>query len=339
METQKKDSLFKVAVAVLNWNGRKLLEQFLPKVEEFSSEADIYLIDNGSDDDSIPYVELHHPGIKIIRNGINYGPSEGYNEGLRGIKADIYCLLSSDVEVTEYWLNPIIEIFSKYPEIAAIQPKILDQRRRDHFEYAGAAGGFIDNRGYPYCRGRLFDTIESDKGQYDDTSETLWCIGACLFVKSKMFWEVGGFDAGFFAYMEEVDLCWRLRNTGYKIYYTAQSVVYHLGGGTLNPKSATRIFRMFSHNLLMLVKNLPVKALLMVLLTRLLLDVSAGITFFFMKSPRHAWAVVRAHFYFYKNFSTYYKKRTRYPIKDYYHHKNIVFQYFILGRKDFRTLK
>lgn len=338
METQKRDSLLKVAVAILNWNGQKLLQQFLPKVEKFSPEADIYLIDNGSDDNSIPYVKRHHPGIKIIRNGKNYGPSEGYNEGLRRIKADIYCLLSSDVEVTEDWLKPVIEIFSRNPEIAVIQPKILDQRRRDHFEYAGAAGGFIDNLGYPYCRGRLFDMVERDRGQYDDTTEIFWCVGACFFIRSERFWEAGGFDAGFFAYMEEIDLCWYLRNSGYKIYYTAQSVLYHLGGGTLDPESPTAIFRMFLHNLLMLVKNLPAKRLFIVLLTRLLLDGTAGIRFFFT-SPRHTWAIVRAHFYFYKNFSTYYKKRIPQPIKDYYRNKNVVFQYFILGRKDFGALK
>lgn len=328
-----------IAVAVLNWNGQELLQQFLPKVEKFSQKADIYLIDNGSNDGSIAYVEKNHPIVNVICNKKNYGPSKGYNEGLKDIKADVYCLISSDVEVTESWIEPILEIFSEDTAVAVVQPKILDHRRINHFEYAGAAGGFIDNWGYPYCRGRLFDTVEVDIGQYDDTTEIFWCVGACLFIRSDKFWEVGGFDTEFFAYMEEVDLCWRLRNIGYKIYYTARSVVYHLGGGTLNPQSPTRSFRIFLHNLLMLTKNLPNEHLFTILLIRLMLDGVAGVRFFFTIGPQHGWAVVKAHFHFYKKFLSFYKKRTSKSIKNYYHHKNIIFQYFIYKRKDFQSLK
>lgn len=329
----------KIAIAVLNWNGQELLQKFLPKVEKFSQQTDIYLIDNGSDDGSIAYVEKNHPMVKVICNGKNYGPSKGYNEGLKNIKADVYCLLSSDVEVTESWLEPIVEIFSEDTGVAVVQPKILDHRRRSHFEYAGAGGGFIDNWGYPYCRGRLFDTVEADIGQYNDTTEIFWCVGACLFVRSEKFWEVDGFDTEFFTYMEEIDLCWRFRNIGYKVYYTARSVVYHLGGGTLNPQSSTRSFQIFLHNLLMLTKNLPAERLFTVLLIRLTFDIIAGLKFFLTIGPQHGWAIIKSHFYFYKKFLTYYKKRTSKPIKNYYRHKNIVFQYFIYKRKNFLALK
>ena len=226
-----------VAIAILNWNGKNWLEKFLPSVISHSENNDIYIIDNASTDDSVAFLKLNFPQVKIIQNTENHGFAGGYNEGLKKIKADIYCLLNSDVEVTENWLNPVVDLFQKDLNISAVQPKILDFNRKNFFEFAGAAGGFIDNLGYPYCRGRIFDEIEEDKGQYDDETEIFWASGCCLFIRSADFWKQNGFYERFFAHQEEIDLCWRLKNDGKKIFYTGKSTIYHVGGGTLNKQS------------------------------------------------------------------------------------------------------
>src|SRR5690606_15787741 len=227
----KTDKL-RVAIAILNWNGKSWLEKFLPGVIQYSSETEIYVIDNASTDDSIDFVRRTFPLVKIIENASNSGFAAGYNEGLRSIDADVFCLLNSDVEVTEGWLQRVVALFKENPEIAVIQPKILDYNNRNQFEFAGAAGGFLDNLGYPYCRGRLFETVETDLGQYDDEAEIFWASGCCFFIRSKDFWAQNGFDERFFAHQEEIDLCWRLQNAGRRIFYTSQSTVYHVGGGT-----------------------------------------------------------------------------------------------------------
>ena len=260
----------KVAIAILNWNGKNWLEKFLPSVISHSENTDIYIIDNASTDDSVAFLKLNFPQVKIIQNTENHGFAGGYNEGLKKIKADIYCLLNSDVEVTENWLNPVVDLFQKDLNISAVQPKILDFNRKNFFEFAGAAGGFIDNLGYPYCRGRIFDEIEEDKGQYDDETEIFWASGCCLFIRSEDFWAENGFDERFFAHQEEIDLCWRLKNSGKKIFYTGKSTVYHVGGGTLNKQSAQKTFLNMRNNLTMLVKNLPVSKVFWIIFSRLI---------------------------------------------------------------------
>ena len=263
LKTQSLD----VAIAILNWNGKNWLEKFLPSVISHSENTDIYIIDNASTDDSVAFLKLNFPQVKIIQNTENHGFAGGYNEGLKKIKADIYCLLNSDVEVTENWLNPVVDLFQKDLNISAVQPKILDFNRKNFFEFAGAAGGFIDNLGYPYCRGRIFDEIEEDKGQYNDETEIFWASGCCLFIRSKDFWAENGFDERFFAHQEEIDLCWRLKNSGKKIFYTGKSTVYHVGGGTLNKENPQKTYLNIRNNLSMLLKNLPFPKLIWLILT------------------------------------------------------------------------
>ena len=210
----------KVAVVILNYNGLYFLEKFLPSILQHSAPYPVIVADNKSSDTSLPYIRQNFPQVHIIENGANYGYAQGYNMALKQVEAEYVILLNSDVEVTEHWIDPIITLMDKDRTIAACQPKILDFHQRDHFEYAGAAGGYIDNYGYPFCRGRIFNTLEKDQGQFNDTAEVFWATGACLFVRSKAFWQVGGFDASYFAHMEEIDLCWRLKNFGHKILKT-----------------------------------------------------------------------------------------------------------------------
>ena len=207
----------KIAVVILNWNGRQLLEQFLPSVVKYSPQATVYIADNASSDDSVIFIRTHFPTVQIVLNETNLGFAGGYNEALQHIDADVYALVNSDIEITENWLQPIIETFEKEPKTAIIQPKILDYKNKEYFEYAGAAGGFIDQFGYPFCRGRLFETLEKDKGQYDDSCDIFWASGACFFIRSSIYRELKGFDADFFAHQEEIDLCWRAINMGYQI--------------------------------------------------------------------------------------------------------------------------
>ncbi len=228
-----------IAIVILNWNGEVLLERYLPSVVRYSQGCDIYVADNASTDGSVTFLKQNYPNIKIIQNDQNGGFAKGYNDALQHVDADIVCLLNSDVEVTEGWLEPIVKVFHDYPKASIVQPKILDLLRKKHFEYAGAAGGFLDQLGYPFCRGRIFQSLEKDKGQYDDTLEIFWATGACMFIKKEVFHDLGGFDEDYFAHQEEVDLCWRAKNAGHKVYYSGQSHVYHLGGSTLsnmNPK-------------------------------------------------------------------------------------------------------
>ena len=291
----------KVAVVILNWNGKNFLERYLPSVVKYSEdEADIIVADNASSDDSISFLRLNYPQIKVIEHQVNYGFAQGYNEALKNVKSDYYVLLNSDVEVTKNWITPIINLLETEENIAACQPKIKDFHNKECFEYAGAAGGFIDKHGYPFCQGRVFETIEKDENQYDEIKEIFWATGASLFIKSELYHKVGGLDNFFFAHMEEIDLCWRLKNQGYKIMYCPYSTVYHLGGGTLNKIKTQKTFLNFRNSLLMLHKNLPKNYRLKVIGTRLLLDGLSGVKFLLLGKPKHIWAIIRAHFSFYR---------------------------------------
>ncbi len=298
METQKRK--IKTAVVILNWNGKDWLRKFLPNVIKHSYDAEILIADNGSTDDSLIFLEENFPSITIVENKENLGFAGGYNKALNQIHAEYYVLLNSDVEVSESWLSPIVSLLDKDKTIAACQPKLLDFNKRNTFEYAGASGGFIDNLGYPFCRGRIFDSLEEDSGQYNDSSEVFWATGACLFLRADAFWDVGGFDADFFAHQEEIDLCWRLKNKGYKIMVEPKSEVFHVGGGTLDAASALKTYLNFRNNLAMLFKNLALFSLFIVIPIRLLLDAVAAISFLKQKKGiSHLFAIIKAHFAFY----------------------------------------
>jgi len=331
----------KIAIVILNWNGQKLLEQFLPSVVNFSSElAEIYVADNASTDASIKYVKNFYPSIKIIENTTNEGYAKGYNDALAAVEADIYCLLNSDVEVTKDWLKPVLEVFKKEEKTAIIQPKLLDFKDKEKFEYAGAAGGFLDLYGYPYCRGRIFNHLETDRGQFNGISNIFWASGACFFIRSKIYHQLEGLDEDYFAHQEEIDLCWRAQNIGCKVKYVGTSIVFHVGGSTLLETNPQKTYLNFRNSLLNVVKNVPGKWFLFVVFSRLILDGIAGIKFLIELRPIHTFAIFRAHISFYKNFFKFLGKRKKNPKKQDYHlHTSIVWQYFVLGRKKFKDLK
>lgn len=319
----------KIAVVILNWNGAKLLEQFLPSIVAYSNEAAVYVVDNASTDNSIAVIKELFPSVKIIQNAANYGFADGYNIALQTIEEPYYALVNSDIEVTENWLAPILSILDNEPNIGIIQPKILDYKNKEYFEYAGAAGGFIDKYGYPFCRGRIFQTLEKDSHQYDDEKEIFWASGACFFIRKEVYRKLNGFDADFFAHQEEIDLCWRAFNLGYSAKYTGKSVVYHVGGATLNQANPKKTFLNFRNSLLMLVKNLPKRKLFPILFMRLVLDGIAGIQFIFQGKFSHCFAILKAHFYFYHLIIINLKKRGTSQKDDYYQTKSIVYDYFI----------
>jgi GT2 family glycosyltransferase len=311
------------------------LEQFLPSLVNYSAGASIYIADNASTDHSIQFVQQNYPNVKIIVNAANYGFAQGYNEALKHIDAEYYALVNSDIEVTKDWLDPIFSMFESERETAIIQPKILDYKYKRYFEYAGAAGGFIDQYGYPYCRGRVFETVEEDQGQYDDTQEIFWASGACFFIRSAVYHELGGFDEAFFAHQEEIDLCWRAKNKKYTIKYNYKSVVYHIGGATLQMGNPRKTYLNFRNSLLMLTKNLPKEKLYFVLLVRMLLDGIAGLQFIFKGKFSHFIAILKAHGAFYRLYSATYKKRADSQQKKYFSVKSIVFNYYIKSGKVF----
>lgn len=328
----------KLAVVILNWNGKKLLKQFLPSVIQHSKGADIYIADNASTDDSITFIKTNYPTIKIIQNKNNGGYAKGYNDALKMVDADIFCLLNSDVEVTQNWLNPVIETFKEHKNTAIIQPKILDYNKKEYFEYAGAAGGFIDKYGYPYCRGRIFDTLEKDLGQYNDTTEIFWATGACLFIKSNIFNTLNGFDEHFFAHMEEIDLCWRAKNLGYSIKYVGKSKVYHVGGATLKNTNPKKTYLNFRNSLITLTKNangfVPGK-----LLIRLILDGVAAIKFLIELKPKHTFAILKGHFSYYYQLKRVLSQRKLIKNKiKYFSRTSIVFDYFVNKKTEYKSL-
>ncbi|MGC1203309.1 MAG: glycosyltransferase family 2 protein [Flavobacteriaceae bacterium] len=328
----------KLAIVILNWNGKELLEKFVPSVIKNATGAEIYLADNASTDDSIAYIKLAFPSIKIIQNKENGGYAKGYNDALNQINADVFCLLNSDVEVTKNWLNPIINAFINEDKTCIIQPKILDFKNKDYFEYAGAAGGFIDKYGYPYCRGRIFETIEKDEGQYNDTSEIFWASGACLFIRKTVFNELNGFDEHFFAHMEEIDLCWRAKNKGFVVKYVGKSVIYHVGGATLKNTNPKKTYLNYRNSLFMVTKNAK-GFLFKIILIRLILDGIASIKYLFKMKPRHTLAVLKAHFSFYYHLNRLLKQRknTKNKIK-HYNRTSIVVDYFVNKKKYYKSL-
>jgi len=292
-----------IAVAVLNWNGRALLEKYMPSVVAHSAPHPVYVIDNASTDDSLDYLASAFPTVQIIQTGDNLGYAGGYNKGLESISESFAVLLNSDVRTTPGWLNPIEEHFKEHPDCAALQPKILWDRSPDTFEYAGAAGGYMDSLGYPFCRGRLLNELEKDIGQYNDARPVFWATGACLAVRTDLFKQLGGLDPMLFAHMEEIDLCWRMQRAGYSVWVQPESTVYHLGGATLSANSPHKTYLNFRNNLIMIVKNMPHFSAMGLIFIRLLLDGLAGIKFILEGKPLHTWAIVRAHFGFYARFT------------------------------------
>jgi len=338
METQKID----IAVVILNWNGQQWIKKFLPTVIEKSSMANIYIADNASIDDSVSFIENNFPKVKIIQNQLNEGYAKGYNDALKGLNEKYFVLLNSDIEVTDNWIEPIINLMEENSNISACQPKILDYNNKDSFEYAGASGGYIDNLGYPFTRGRIFEEIESDNNQYDDIKEIFWASGACFFVRSEHFNEVNGFDSDFFAHQEEIDLCWRLKNKGYQVMVHPHSVVYHVGGGTLNDSSPFKTYLNFRNNLFMLTKNLKFFSLLITLYFRLPLDGIAALTLIKKKNGvLHLLAVLRAHLVFYVSIPMLLFKREKNTSKTNLVGKmnfSILLKYYLKGKTKFSEL-
>ncbi|CAL67281.1 glycosyltransferase family 2 protein [Christiangramia forsetii] len=329
----------KIAVVILNWNGKYLLEEFLPSVISHSKEATIYVADNASSDGSIEFLKAHFPEINIIQNKINAGYAGGYNLALKSVPEEIHILLNSDVEVTENWLGPILEAFENEPETVAIQPKILDYKKKDHFEYAGAAGGYIDKFGYPFCRGRIFQELEEDYGQYNEDKYIFWASGACLAIRKKSFYEIGGLDEDFFAHQEEIDLCWRLLNSGYKIKYVSSSRVYHVGGATLGDINPKKTFYNFRNSLFLLLKNVESSWLFYVLFIRMLLDGIAAFKFIFEGKLNHFFAILKAHASFYRHYGKIRKKRPKeFIFRKYYLISSVVYSHFILKKNKFNEL-
>ncbi|MBT3385525.1 MAG: glycosyltransferase family 2 protein [Prolixibacteraceae bacterium] len=336
----------KIAIVILNWNGVKLFNTFLPSVIQNSVAENIEIIvaDNGSTDNSIIFLSENFPEIRIIDLIENFGFAEGYNRALKQVEADYFVLINSDVKVSPNWIEPCVKRLREDEKIAAVQPKILSFNQPELFEYAGAAGGFIDKFGYPFCRGRLLNKLEHDNGQYNDASPIFWASGACIFIKAKTFKKANGFDGDFWAHMEEIDLCWRLKNKGLDIWYEPQSVVYHLGGGTLSYGSPQKVYLNFRNNLWMLFKNLPPHKFKRIFFARLVLDGIAALKFIFGFHFRSFWAVVKAHGAFYKNLSSLIRKRkeiqTLTVVKEHpeIYSKSIMWKFFVQNKNKFSEL-
>jgi len=334
------------AVVILNWNGEKYLEQFLPILIENTklSGSEIIIADNASTDSSLLILQEKFPSIRTVVLDKNYGFAGGYNKALAQIEADYYVLLNSDVEVMPNWLEPLITYMDKHADVAACQPKIRSYFNRKYFEHAGAAGGYIDRFGFPFCRGRVLGTAEEDKGQYDNITDIFWATGACLLVRSKTFWTVGGLDDDFFAHMEEIDLCWRLKSRGYRIVCIPESTVFHVGGGTLNVENPYKTYLNFRNNLLMLYKNLPAKLLKDTMFWRMIFDYIAAIQLFVTGKPKNAISVFKARSDFKRmqpNFEEKRKQNILYSTSDNYSdilQKSIVIEYFLKGKKTFDSL-
>jgi GT2 family glycosyltransferase len=336
----------KTAIVILNWNGRKFLEQFLPSVIQHSPTwAEVIVADNASTDDSVSWLKSNYPLVQIIQNEINGGFAKGYNDSLAKVNADYFVLLNSDVEVTANWIEPIIRLMESDSTIAACQPKIRAFHDREKFEYAGAAGGYIDKWGFPFCRGRVFDSFETDQGQYNDTREVFWATGASLFVRANAWKEAKGLDEDFFAHMEEIDLCWRLRNAGWKVMTCGDSIVYHVGGGTLSKQSAQKTYLNFRNNLVLLAKNHAPGWLWIKIYLRMVIDGIAWARFIFTGQWSHAWAILRAHVSFYGSLGKTIRKRRElkkqisHYATDCIYDGSIVWQYFMKGKKKFSELK
>ncbi|MBQ6770685.1 MAG: glycosyltransferase family 2 protein [Bacteroidales bacterium] len=333
----------KVAVVILNYNGKPFLERFLPNVIEScdSDWVEVIVADNASTDGSVDFMRERFPAIRLIVNGSNGGFATGYNQALQQVEAQYYVLLNSDIEVTRGWIEPVIQLMESDPQIAACQPKILSYHHKERFEYAGACGGFIDKYGYPFCRGRMFQHLEEDKGQYDAPMEVFWATGACMFVRAGLYHQIGGLDDSFFAHMEEIDLCWRLKNAGYRVFCCPQSAVYHIGGGTLPKNSPRKTYLNFRNNLSLLVKNLPSDRVFPVIFCRIFLDWVAALKFLFEGCKDDFRMVFKAHRDFFSRLKPLREMRSKAA-----HHKvsciyrkNIVIQSILLRKHKFSDLK
>lgn len=335
-----------VAIVILNWNGEKYLQQFLPILINNTTLADVEIIvaDNASTDASLFILKEKFPTIRTIVLDKNYGFAGGYNKALEQIEADFYVLLNSDVEVTPNWLKPMIDYMIEHENVAACQPKILSYYQRKNFEHAGAAGGYIDLLGFPFCRGRVLGTVEEDKGQYDNIVDVFWATGACLVTRSKIYWKVGGLDDEFFAHMEEIDLCWRLKSRGYRVVCVPESSVYHIGGGTLNVESPHKTYLNFRNNLLMLYKNLPAKLLKKTMFWRFIFDYVAAFQLFITGKPKNSKSVFKARNDFKRMKSDFDLKRKEnilYAITENHSEilqKSIVLNYYFFRRKTYKSL-
>ncbi len=338
--------MINTAVVILNWNGKKYLEQFLPALTKYTNNPDteIIIADNNSTDDSIDFLNQSYPELKIIELNKNYGFTGGYNRALQQIKAKYYVLVNSYIEVTKNWLAPLIELMDSDDKIAACQPKIKAYHQKNYFEYAGASGGFIDQFGYPFCRGRILDTLEKDTGQYNEIREVFWATGACMVVRADMFHQFGGFDDDFFAHMEEIDLCWRFKNSGYKIFVQPKSEVYHVGGGTL-PVSPFKLYLNYRNSLFLLYKNLPKRKLFTTIFARMILDGLSAFIFLAKLSFQNFNAVLKAHAQFYQSLKKLRLKRkmilSNKTVKKHpeMFQGSIVVNYFIRKKRFFTQLK
>ncbi len=333
----------KIAIVILNWNGHKYLEQFLPSVlASMESNCEVIIADNGSTDDSVRFLKANHPGLRLICFNRNFGFAKGYNETLKQIEADFYVILNSDVQVQPGWLQPMIALLDSNPNIAACQPKVLSYNNKKLFEYAGAAGGWLDKYGYPFAKGRIFDICEEDHGQYDQSEPIFWASGAAMFIRSKVFHQLKGFDEYFFAHQEEIDLCWRIQLAGYKIYSCPASVIYHVGGGTLPRGNSLKTYLNFRNNRIMLSKNLPLVKKLWVMPFRTFLDTISAWKGLLTGDGGYFIAILRAQAAFLK-WWLFYKKRSVFPaIKkgnlSGFFQKNMVWQHFARKRKYFSEI-
>lgn len=333
-----------IAVVILNYNGCSLLQQFLPSVIKHSEGAEIILVDNASTDDSIPWINSNYPDLKLIQHHSNLGFCGGYNEAFNQIENEYAVLINSDVEVTPGWLNPLAKALENEKDIAAVQPKILSYNNKNHFEYAGAAGGFIDKMGYPFCRGRLFDFTEKDEGQYNSPIQVFWTSGACMMIRTSLFKKFGGLDQDFFAHMEEIDLCWKLQRSGYRLMCTPESTVYHLGAGTLSKNNPKKTYLNFRNNLDLVSRHWRGHELAWKLPLRIIMDWAAAILFLVNAMPKHSLAVIKAQIdYIIKIRRVIGTRRTLNqllpkPKLSTIHSKSIVYQFFILRKKKFREL-
>ncbi len=335
----------KTAIVILNWNGAKFLKKFLPSVIKYSQseENEIIVADNGSNDNSVNLLKENFPQVRLILFDKNYGFTGGYNKALQQTDAEYFILLNSDVEVTKNWIEPIISMMDADKTIAAAMPKIISYEKQCSFEYAGASGGYIDKFGYPFCRGRIIGTTEEDTGQHDSIIDIFWASGAAMFVRAELYKKLGGLDRDFFAHMEEIDLCWRFKNLGYRIVVNPKSVVYHVGGGTLPNNSPHKIYLNYRNNLFLLLKNLPNKNIILIIFSRLVLDGLSGIVYLAGFKFNFFFAVIKAHFSFYSKIRKTLKKRDKNIVNKQIHKeiykKSIVFSYFFKKKTTFNKLR
>ncbi|HAA17299.1 MAG TPA: dTDP-Rha--alpha-D-GlcNAc-pyrophosphate polyprenol alpha-3-L-rhamnosyltransferase [Cytophagales bacterium] len=330
----------RVAVVILNYNGRSFLEQFLPGVLAHSSDSEVIVADNQSTDDSVEWMKENHPQVRLIINPKNGGFAQGYNVALQQVKAEYYVLLNSDVEVTPGWVEPLLDCMESAPSLGACQPKIKAFHQKNSFEYAGAAGGYMDSLGYPFCRGRIFDHLEQDHGQYDDSRPIFWATGACMMIRSELYHQLGGLDEDFFAHMEEIDMCWRMQHMGYQLQYVPHSTVFHVGGGTLNATSPFKTYLNFRNNLWLITKNLPTTQFVWKFPLRLILDGLAGLKFLVEGKGNHTRMIVKAHFNAYASLGKMWGKRKQFPPKTspLVVKKWLFLQYFLMKKHTFSEI-